>query len=109
MTNCQKGHRLRVFRALQQFMEAHHRAPTIKECARSAGLGYHTARKHMHALNGATGLPYPVDVSQSFSHSITRQSREDPAMQYANRRGGRFGGAVFDPYTASVDKLMSAS
>lgn len=109
MTNSERGHRLRVFRALQQFMDAHHRSPTIKECARSAGLTYYTARKHMVALDGAKGLPYPVEFSKSFGRYVDRQTNGTPAMQYANRRGGDGGRGRLDPYTASVDKLMGAS
>lgn len=109
MTNSERGHRLRVFRALQQFMQAHHRSPTIKECARSAGLTYYTARKHMVALNGAKGLPYPVEASLSFGKHIERQTDGHSAMQYANRRGGHGGDGGFDPYTAAIDKLMGAS
>lgn len=109
MTNCQRGHRLRVFRALQQFMEAHHRAPTIKECARSAGLGYYTTRKHMHALNGAKGLPYPAILGKSIAASVDREANGFSRMYYANRRGGRHGHGPLDPHTADVDKLMSAS
>lgn len=54
--------RLLVFRACKQFMEHFQRQPAVSEIVEMIGphLSEDCVRKHMAALHGADGLPFPL-------------------------------------------------
>lgn len=59
--NAHCANRLLVFRACKEFMHMRKRAPSSQEVAVELDMPQAAANKEMRALNGATGLPYPLN------------------------------------------------
>lgn len=64
-----KANRLRVFRACKTYMEKHQRTPTIEEIADEVGSTSFSTHKHLRALDGAEGLPFPTTLGKGGQHS----------------------------------------
>ena len=90
-----KVNRFIVFRAVQAFMNQWNRCPQPSEVAAITGIPSDICARHMHAIDGATGLKHPVKYDTNSAYS----TRGFIVGGSGNRRS--------DPYTTPVDRLMA--